>query len=191
MKRDNVPYEVVTAGAYVTYNGRYPFQVGPTKGGKTLGVVRLGGHRVGHETGWACAAREAWEEASVRIHPIVPPATYWVQNDMFRVVEWSLEPEDECPPVAVTTLDGVRITPIYLARTDDAPVPADVAALVLLSPDEVGLPVEGAWTLEQYLARGGEVRWKHELPRHLTLEPYPHLRILHRLLQLHPELPRQ
>lgn len=40
---------VRTSWAYVLYNGFFVFQVGPTKNGDKLGVVRLGGHRENEE----------------------------------------------------------------------------------------------------------------------------------------------
>ncbi len=71
---------VITAGVYVNITGLFPFQIGPTKSGTTLGVVRLGGHKDSGETGWECAAREAYEEATLRLTPIKPPATYWYDD---------------------------------------------------------------------------------------------------------------
>jgi 8-oxo-dGTP pyrophosphatase MutT (NUDIX family) len=68
---------VATAGAYVLADGLVVFMVGPNRAGDRLGVVRLGGHREAGETSWTCAGREVLEEASVRIRPIPPPATYW------------------------------------------------------------------------------------------------------------------
>jgi 8-oxo-dGTP pyrophosphatase MutT (NUDIX family) len=70
---------VIISGVYVRCSDYFPFQVGPTQTSETLGAVRLGGHREAHETGWECAAREAWEEASIRVTPLAPPATYWVE----------------------------------------------------------------------------------------------------------------
>lgn len=40
---------VRTSWAYVLYNGFFVFQVGPTKNGDKLGVVRLGRHRENEE----------------------------------------------------------------------------------------------------------------------------------------------
>ncbi len=38
-------WHIVTAVVHVNNKGRFPFQVGPTKIGEALGVMRLGGHR--------------------------------------------------------------------------------------------------------------------------------------------------
>lgn len=108
---------VVTAGVYVKTNGLFPFQVGPTKSGTTLGVVRLGGHRENGETGWECASREAFEEATLRLTPIKPPATYWYEasdNPELIIGGWQ---EGDIEPILVgKRLGSNQITPIYLAN---------------------------------------------------------------------------
>lgn len=55
-----IPNNARTSGAYVLYNGLFIFQVGPTKEGDKLGVVRLGGHREGNETALETAKREVF-----------------------------------------------------------------------------------------------------------------------------------
>ncbi|GEM_PF-5755414 len=56
---------IATARAYVLVGAAYLFAVGPNHTGPTLAIFRIGGHRNGAETPWACAAREAAEEACV------------------------------------------------------------------------------------------------------------------------------
>ena len=46
---------VVTASAYVIVQGLFVFQVGQTRAGDRLGVVRLGGHVEPGESSLACA----------------------------------------------------------------------------------------------------------------------------------------
>jgi hypothetical protein len=67
---------ITTVGAYVTVDGLYPFAIGSRLHNGQIPVVRLGGHREEHETGWQCAVREVQEEANLQINPLVPQATY-------------------------------------------------------------------------------------------------------------------
>lgn len=181
-------HRIITAGVYVFAGGRFPFQVGLTKARTSLGVVRLGGHRENDETGWDCAVREAREEASITIHPLKPPATYWYESATFRTAPWPYS-QDTNIPVVVTTRSQGRITPIYLAYTHDQPVPSsETSAILLLRMSDIAQIVSGAWTLGQYIAAGGIARVRRPLPSGLMLEPYPHLRLLHQLLTLHPDL---
>ena len=53
-----------TAGAYVCIDGYYLFALGIRPYNGHIPIVRLGGHREGHETGWQCAVREAYKEAA-------------------------------------------------------------------------------------------------------------------------------
>lgn len=46
-----------TAGAYVCIDGLYPFAIGIRPHNGQIPIVRLGGHREEHETGWQCAVR--------------------------------------------------------------------------------------------------------------------------------------
>lgn len=182
---------IVTAGVFLNCRGLFPFQVGPTKQGTTLGVVRIGGHREDGETGWQCAAREALEEAAVQALPVTPPATYWYDAS----AEPELAPRDwPLADDAVPILVGVRETsrllaPIYLAYTEDRPVPsAEARALLLLSPADIAALVNRPPTLEQFIASGGKAIIKQDIPMHVRLEPFPQVRMLHALLQKHPEI---
>ena len=65
-----------TAGAYICINEYYLFAIGIQLHNGQIPVVRLGGHREGHETGWQCAVREVYEETSLLIEPLFPQATY-------------------------------------------------------------------------------------------------------------------
>jgi hypothetical protein len=129
------PSRMITAGVYVNVAGFFPFQVGPTQRGDTLGVVRLGGHREAEETGWECAAREAFEEASLRVTPRHPPATYWVEVTETPVLQagiWSAGSPDEIAPILVSTRKEESMTPIYLGYTHDIPQPSGEAKALLL-----------------------------------------------------------
>jgi 8-oxo-dGTP pyrophosphatase MutT (NUDIX family) len=187
----NTP-RMITAGVYVNVAGFFPFQVGPTQRGDTLGVVRLGGHRKAEETGWECAAREAFEEASLRVTPHHPPATYWVEvtgDSMLQVGTWDAGPPDEVAPILVSTRTDEYMTPIYLGHSHDTPQPSgDGKALLLLSPEQIVQLVTATITLGHYLGMGGKALFKQELPTDLVLEPFPHLRFLHQLILLHPEI---
>jgi 8-oxo-dGTP pyrophosphatase MutT (NUDIX family) len=184
-------YSVVTAGVYVLARGLFPFQAGPDRSGQVLGVVRLGGHREEGETGWECASREAWEEASIRVSPVAPPATYWLdysESDRLSPGPWE---EEGIAPILVSRRADGGITPIYLATSTDSPVPAaETKALLLLRPEEIRRMATTSITLRQYLEAGGQAVSKAELPLDFILQPFPHLRLLHVLLQMHPELAR-
>ncbi|GCE14550.1 DNA mismatch repair protein MutT [Tengunoibacter tsumagoiensis] len=184
--------KVRTAGVYVKVAGFFPFQVGPTQRGDTLGVIRLGGHREADETGWECAAREAFEEASLRVMPLHPPATYWVEvtePPVFQVGSWNAGPPDEVAPILVSTRKEESMTPIYLGYTHDTPQPsAEAKALLLLRPEDIHQLVLGTITLGSYLDMGGKALFKEDLPTDFVLEPFPHLRFLHQLILIHPEI---
>jgi 8-oxo-dGTP pyrophosphatase MutT (NUDIX family) len=188
----NANQTVITAGIYVNAGGYFPFQVGPTKAADRLGVVRLGGHREGNESGWECATREALEEACLRVTLLHPPATYWIEGTSDAKLQpggWISNAPDEVAPIVVTKRDELAITPIYLGYSEDTPTPAgEVKALLLLQPREIHLLTSNTLTLGQYLDSGGKAIFRDILPHNILLEPYPHLRILDRLLQLHPEI---
>jgi 8-oxo-dGTP pyrophosphatase MutT (NUDIX family) len=181
---------IVTAGVYVNIDGYFPFQVGPTKLGTSLGVVRLGGHRENGETGWQCASREALEEESLKVNPIKPPATYWYEasdNPKLTIGNWQ---QDEYSPILVgRRQDSDLITPIYLASSSETPVPAmEAKGILLLRPEEIKSINSKKITLGHYLESGGKAVFKENLPLHLVLEPFPHLRFLEILIKLHPEI---
>ncbi|WNC12241.1 NUDIX hydrolase [Brevibacillus brevis] len=171
-------------------DGRFPFQVGPTRAGNALGVVRLGGHREGKETGWQCAAREAYEEATLHITAIRPPATYWyaTASSGYPALLEDTWPAAEIEPILVGRhLNRSQITPIYLAVSNDTPVPAhETKGLLLLAPADIARIVGKGMTLGQYLNAGGKAIMQEELPLHLRLEPFPHLKLLQWVLQKHP-----
>ncbi|EFH81562.1 hypothetical protein [Ktedonobacter racemifer] len=184
--------QIITAGVYVNVAGYFPFLVGPTKSGQALAVFRLGGHREGQETGWECAAREAYEEASLRIIPREAPATYWVDSTDPEIAHpgtWPMQATDGVAPILVTSRDNGTITPMYLAHAYDEPQPQNEAkALLLLSPTDIAYITTSSVTLEQYLARGGKAIFRADLPQHLPLKPFLQLHWLHKLLQMHPEI---
>lgn len=74
------PNNIRTSGAYVLFKGLFVFQVGPTKGGDKLGVVRLGGHREGKETALDTAKREVFEEAQIKITAFNPDKTFYISE---------------------------------------------------------------------------------------------------------------
>ena len=189
------PLPVVTAGAYVVLDGRFPFMVGPTARGDALGVVRLGGHREPGESAWDCAAREVREEAGLRIQPIAPPATYWFEDgdaaDALVPGDWPVAQGEAAPLVAIRKNVGAarRLMPMYLARAVGDPQPlAETRGLLLLSPAEIRALVAAPTTLDQFLRTSGRALLRDSLPAHLPLEPFLQLRLLAALLARHPDL---
>jgi 8-oxo-dGTP pyrophosphatase MutT (NUDIX family) len=187
----DAPYQISTAGVYVCVAGCFPFQVGLSPSGETLGVVRLGGHREEGETGWQCAVREAFEEAHLQVLARQPPATYWVtaaDEATFQPGPWLVTADEVAPFLAIANPDGT-VTPMYLGVAEDEPIPsAEAKGLLLLRPDHIQQLVEDPLTLGQYLASGGSARFRERLPYHLVLEPFRQLRLLRTLLHLHPEV---
>ena len=164
-----------------------------------LGVARLGGHREEGENAWSCAAREVLEESTLRIRPLVPPATYWIgpeQDERSMVVApWPTAPAGAAVPLLV----GWRARPgggmgrilsvTYLAEGEGTPLPAaETQGLLLLRPDEVRAVARGQLTLGALLEAGGKAVFRTALPTGLPLEPLTQLRALALLLDRHPEL---
>lgn len=184
----------MTAGVFVMVQGRFPFQVGLNRAGTALGIIRLGGHREGRETGWECASREAWEEASLTIAAVQPPATYWYETASADAPAFFKDvwPEEGVPPILIgRQMNRPHMTPIFLAASQDTPIPAhETKGLLLLTPAEIAAIVSKGMTLEQYLDAGGKAILHAELPANGRLEPLPHLRLLHWVLRRHPEIAR-
>jgi hypothetical protein len=88
---------VNTAGAYVCIDGYYLFTIGIQPHNGHIPIIRLGGHREDHETGWQCAVREVYEEADLHIKPFRSRETYladWdhIEEDL-QEIKWQHETE--------------------------------------------------------------------------------------------------
>lgn len=191
--------QVVKAGAFVVYQGRFIFVVGPDRHYPRHGVVRLGGHREPGESPLACAIREVQEEALLAIWPSQPPATYWAAPEGEpEAGPWpgagtAADEGGEVPPLLVTyhpeSGSRPRQTAIYLAFVDQPPVPAmETRGLLLLTPAQVQLLAHTPMTLAQCLAAGTKGSFRTPLQMGWPLRPSHHVRTLARLLELHPEL---
>jgi 8-oxo-dGTP pyrophosphatase MutT (NUDIX family) len=177
---------VRTSGAYVLYNGLFPFQVGPTRKGDKLGVVRLGGHREGDETAVQTVVREVVEESSMEINIISSPITYYKRD-------WShsaskIQTEDEIAPILIKGSDPTSSTAMYLAHSESEPRPSsETNGLLLLTSKDVHLLCKQRITLNDYLKQHGRALFKWELNKNLLLEPFPQLLFLAELLEKEPE----
>ncbi len=58
-----------TVGAFVLYQEKFAFMIGPDKTDQKLGIVRFGGHIEAGEDALDCLAREILEEASTLSEP--------------------------------------------------------------------------------------------------------------------------
>ncbi|WP_456278920.1 NUDIX hydrolase [Bacillus sp. AK128] len=185
-----VPNNIRTSGAYVLYKGLFIFQVGPTKEGDKLGVVRLGGHREENETALNTAKREVFEEAKVEINPFNPNAT-------FHLNEWEEEPirvqiDEPIAPILIKGNEESSYTVMYLSNTFSKPTPSsETNGLLLLSPANVHLICNNRITLRDYLKQNGISILKSELNQSLVLEPFPQLLFLSKLLSEETELMNQ
>lgn len=179
-----------TAGAYVSLNGLYVFAVGIQTNNNRIPIIRLGGHREESETGWQCAEREVFEEASLQIKPLPPQTTYlcnWDNLDReLQRIEWRHKTEQEPAPCLVITYrheETTTLSLMYLSHTDGIPAPSsEVKGLLLLQETEIHRLCKKPMTLQQYLDCGGKAILKDEFDTRLLLEPFAQLRLLSRIL---------
>jgi 8-oxo-dGTP pyrophosphatase MutT (NUDIX family) len=186
---------IATAGAYVLLDGYYPFVVGPKHTGDTLAVVRLGGHCEAGESAWRCAAREIYEEANLQVHPLPPPATYWLDGAQadadirIRRGAWPADSANNPAPLFVASYQqaqGRQLSVMYLAHATGHPKPsAEVRGLLLLRPHDIHTIVQRPITLGQYLRAGGQAVLQDRLDEDRLLEPFLQLQALSRMLRIH------
>ncbi len=185
-----------TAGAYVLAQGYYPFAIGEKLYQGRLPLIRLGGHREEAETGWQCAAREVYEEASLHITPLIPPATYLVDGDRhleadLQEIPWEHPDDLGIIPylVAWYQREGkLLLSLMYLAQADRLPVPSsEVQGLLLLDEEKVHWLCRAPHTLAEYLTTGGKAILDGDFDQSLILEPFTQLRLLSRLLTMRIE----
>lgn len=181
---------VHTAGAYVCIQGRYAFAIGAQPHNGHIPVIRLGGHREEHETGWQCAVREVYEEAHLHIKPLAPPTTFLLPDGdhieaELEEIRWQHEADQEQIPILVVAYhrEGQNLLSLmYLARADELPVPsAEIKGLLLLEREDVHRLCRERLTLEQYLSGGGLALLNHEFDTSLILEPFTQLICLSRI----------
>ncbi|WP_210363723.1 NUDIX domain-containing protein [Bacillus sp. REN3] len=176
-----------TSGAYVLYKGLFIFQVGPTKEGDKLGVVRLGGHRENNETALETAKREVFEEAQVEIEPFNPNTTFFLS-------EWDEEPtkanvNEPVSPILIKGSKEFSYTVMYLSNTLSMPTPSSESrGILLLSPLEVDLICRRKISLSDFQKSDGVSIIKSEIDANLILQPFPQLLFLSRLLNEETEL---
>lgn len=185
---------VATAGAYVLVGDAYLFAVGPSHARPTLAVFRLGGHREGTESAWACAAREVAEEAAVQLQPLAPPTTYWLDGDCGDMdpqpIAWPASDAAPAAPLLLVSAQrtgGTRLSVNYLGRALGHPAPsAEICGLLLLRPHEVHRIVREPVSLRAYLRAGGYAILRDPLDERRLLDPFLQLRALSRILECHP-----
>jgi hypothetical protein len=173
---------VRTSGAYILYNGFFPFQVGPTRIGDKLGVVRLGGHREGNETASDTAFREVYEESRMKIRIFDSPITFFKKDwdGAARIITT----RETVAPILIKGTDPEGSTAMYLAYSESEPVPsAETNGLLLLTPGDVKRICEQRMTLKEFINHGGSVLLKKEMNQELALKPFPQLLFLQELLE--------
>jgi 8-oxo-dGTP pyrophosphatase MutT (NUDIX family) len=185
-----------TAGAYVCIHGSYLFAIGIQPHNGRIPIVRLGGHREEHETGWQCAVRETYEETNLQIKPLLPKTTYLTDWDLLETelheIQWQQKIDHEPFPILVVTYrreDKIHLSLMYLAHAEGLPTPsAEVKGLLLLEQDEIHNLCQEQLTLQQYLSRGGKAILKGEFDVSLVLEPFAQLRLLSKILCMQTEI---
>jgi hypothetical protein len=181
MNTDNVH----TSGAYVLYKGLFPFQVGPTRKGDKLGVVRLGGHREGSETAAQTAIREVHEESAMEINLISAPVTYY--KDSWNNPSSIIHIDDAIVPVLIKGKDPYSSNAMYLAYSKTEPIPSsETKGLLLLTPEEIFKICKNQFTLKDYLGQNGKAVLGTSIDPSLHLEPFPQLIFLRDLFIREP-----
>ncbi|WP_042225222.1 NUDIX domain-containing protein [Oceanobacillus manasiensis] len=182
-----IPKDIRTSGAYVLYKGLFVFQVGPTKKGSKLGVVRLGGHREDNETALETAKREVYEESQIEMTP-------FHSNTTFYLSEWNEEPNkvtvnEPIAPILIKGNEKSAYTVMYLSKTSSMPTPSSESkGLLLLSPENVQLICQKRLSLHEYQKLHGISILTPEIDTKLILQPFPQLLFLSRLLKEETEL---
>jgi hypothetical protein len=182
--------QINTAGAYICIHGLYVFAMGIRPHNGRIPVVRLGGHREVNETGWQCAVREVYEEANLKIEPLVPQTTYLCNWDTLeselQKTQWRPATEQNPVPLLVIQYchdNNLHVSVMYLAHADGFPTPSsEVKGLVLLEEEEVHALCCESITLEQFIHRGGKAILNATFDTKLVLEPFAQLRLLSRIL---------
>jgi ADP-ribose pyrophosphatase YjhB (NUDIX family) len=180
-----------TAGAFVLTHGYYPFATGERIYQGRIPVIRLGGHCEEHETGWGCAAREVFEEASLQITPLAPPTTYLADGDHLEAdlqeIQWDRADEPEIVPYLVVFYrreEEILLSLLYLAQTEQQPAPSsEVKGLLLLDEEKIHWLCRAPHTLAEYLREGGKAILSGDFDESLILEPFTQLRLLSRILE--------
>jgi len=183
---DYILENIRTSGAYVLYNGFFVFQVGPTKNGDKLGVVRLGGHRENEESPLDTAIREVFEESAIKINPVNSPVTYHLNswNEKANNVQMT----GEVNPILIKGNEEESFTVMYISLADNEPRPSSESqGLLLLSPKDIELICSRQITLNEFSNQNGLAKIKENFNRDLVLEPFPQLLFLSKLLKQQPE----
>ena len=137
------PSDVNTAGVLLREAGRFVFCYGPHASGGIY-VLRIGGHRETGESPWACAVREAREEAAAVVHQI--PAHVSVQTNGMHgridTLSWPAVVEgypQERPLVVGGSVEpGAEKSTLFLAETTDVSHPSgEVFGLAKLTAEQV------------------------------------------------------
>lgn len=181
-----------TAGAYICFDGLFPFALGTQLYNGRIPVFRLGGHREENETGWQCAVREVFEETSLQINPLTPSTTYLLPDgyhtdEELEKIRWQHETNTENIPMLVVAYrrqGKILLSLMYLAQTNGFPKPSsEIKGLLLLKREDIHRLCQRPITLEQYLRNGGKALLPYEFDRSLILEPFTQLRLLSRILK--------
>lgn len=173
---------VRTSGAYILYNGFFPFQVGPTRIGDKLGVVRLGGHREGNETASDTVFREVYEESRMKINIFHSPITFFKKD--WDGVARRVTTKEAVAPILIKGTDPEGSTAMYLAYSESEPVPSEeTKGLLMLTPNDIKRICEQQITLKEFIKHGGSTLLKKEMNQELTLKPFPQLLFLNELFE--------
>ncbi|QUG84217.1 NUDIX hydrolase [Bacillus nitratireducens] len=182
--------DVRTSGAYVLYNNLFIFQVGPTRKGDTLGVVRLGGHKENNESAVETAKREVKEEAAIDITILSSPSTYYKEN--WNAQSKKIKVENEVAPILIIDSSYETLSIMYMAHSENEPNPSsETNGLLLLSVSDIKLICSKEITLNDYIKQGGMAILKEKVDKEFILQPFPQLLFLAELLKKNPVLLQQ
>lgn len=179
---------VVKAGAYVLYEGRFVFMFGFNDAKDMLGVVRLGGHREPDETPVQCAIREVREECMLDALPFDSPETF-VEGERALTL---LSQELIFPrPVWVKQQAGAiteKWTIMYLMRAQGTMKPhMETQGLISVNQNSIDLLCTGHASLRTMREYGAVVRMSVPLPEDMPLTPSLQVHFLNWLLHSRPK----
>lgn len=191
MQISDIDHNTVTAGAYLFYDGYFPFMVGygRNKENGSLGAVRFGGHREHNEKPAECARREIREETSLDIDFYSSPITYIMQAHSDNYVKAKDTTDKYLNPIFIKSDIEGKLSLMYFVYGHGKITPAmETQGILMLTSNDIKTICTEKITLKAFIKQGGRAIFAKELPGDYIIEPAIQLQFLNYLFINEPKI---